>query len=202
MSVKSVQVCTMRALLNCYNYKEVWVLKTYDKRLIAADMLEEAILKFKVAESELDYIQCILLAGASIGITSPLLFEVDKKTSHEKSAESVIKIREYSLGRSLSELEKKQMFSGALRFNKQAYNSLKHAGNGNKLAASDDLEIEADFCEEAEELLWAAIEDFKSLTISAEYWIDNGKNEFRLLIGQSDPLGTIPEMYCRPRSTE
>lgn len=185
-----------------YKYKEVWLLKTYDKRLIAADMLEEAILKFKVAESDLDYIQCILLAGASIGITSPLLSEDDKKTSHEKSAETVIKLREYSLGRSLSKSEKEQVFSGALRFNKQAYNSLKHAGKGKKLAASDDLEIEADFREEAEELLWAAIEDFKSLTISAEYWIDNGKNDFRLLIGQSDPLDTIPEMYCRPRSKD
>ena len=178
------------------------MLKTYEKRLIAADMLEEAILKFKVAQSDLDYIQCILPAGASTGIISPLLSEADKKTSHEKSAEAVIKIREYSLGRKLNESEKKQVFSGAQKFNKQAYNSLKHAGNGKKLAASDDLAIEADFREEAEELLWAAIEDFKSLTISPGYLIDNGKNEFRLLIGQSDPLGTIPEMYCRPRSTE
>ena len=188
--------------ISCYNYKDASVLKTYEKRLIAADMLEEAILKFKVAQSDLDYIQCILLAGASTGIISPLLSEADKKTSHEKSAEAVIKIREYSLGRKLNESEKKQVFSGAQKFNKQAYNSLKHAGNGKKLAASDDLAIEADFREEAEELLWAAIEDFKSLTISPGYLIDNGKNEFRLLIGQSDPLGTIPEMYFHPRKTE
>ena len=163
-------------------------------------MLEEAILKFKVAETDLDYIQCILLTGASIGITSPLLSEAQKKSSHEKSAENVIKLREHSLGRPLNETERKQIFSGSLRFNKQAYNSLKHAGKGNSLAASDDLEINADFFEEAEELLWAAIEDFRNLPISPEFLIDNGKNEFRLLIGLSDPLGTIPEMYCRQKS--
>ncbi|AXV67080.1 hypothetical protein D0907_17295 (plasmid) [Pseudoalteromonas lipolytica] len=172
----------------------------YDKRLIAADMLEEAISKFKTATSDLDYIQSILLAGASIGITNPLLSEHQKQTAHEKSAENVIRIREYGLGRQLSPQERKDVFSGAMRFNKQAYNSLKHAGKGNQLAASDDLEIETDFAVEAEELLWAAIEDFKGLPISPEFLIDNGKNDLRLLIGRSDPLGTIPEMYCKPRS--
>lgn len=171
----------------------------YDKRLIAADMLEEAINKFKTAESDLDYIQSILLAGASIGITNPLLSENQRQTAHEKSAENVIRIREYSLGRELSQQEREDVFRGAMRFNKQAYNSLKHAGKG-KLAASDDLEIETDFAVEAEELLWAAIEDFKGLPISPEFLIANGKNDLRLLIGQSDPLGTIPKMYCKPRS--
>lgn len=172
----------------------------YDKRLIAADMLEEAINKFKMAKNDLDYIQSILLAGASIGITNPLLSESQKKTAHEKSAENVIRIREYRLDRELSRKERQDVFSGAMRFNKQAYNSLKHAGKGKQLAASDDLEIETDFAVEAEELLWAAIEDFKSLPISTEFLIDNGKNDLRLLIGLSDPLGTIPKMYCKPRS--
>ncbi|NGZ15227.1 hypothetical protein HGG78_15925 [Vibrio aestuarianus] len=172
----------------------------YDKRLIAADMLEEAINKFKTAKNDLDYIQSILLAGASIGITNPLLSENKKQTAHEKSAENVIRIREYRLGRELSRKERQDVFSGAMRFNKQAYNSLKHAGKGKQLAASDDLEIETDFAVEAEELLWAAIEDFKSLPISPEFLIDNGKTDLRLLIGLSDPLGTIPEMYCKPRS--
>ncbi|ELQ2466339.1 hypothetical protein QTG64_004108 [Vibrio vulnificus] len=172
----------------------------YDKRLIAADMLEEAINKFKTAKNDLDYIQSILLAGASIGTTNPLLSENKKQTAHEKSAENVIRIREYRLGRELSRKERQDVFSGAMRFNKQAYNSLKHAGKGKQLAASDDLEIETDFAVEAEELLWAAIEDFKSLPISPEFLIDNGKTDLRLLIGLSDPLGTIPEMYCKPRS--
>lgn len=172
----------------------------YDKRLIAADMLEEAINKFKTAKNDLDYIQSILLAGASIGITNPLLSENQKQTAHEKSAENVIRIREYRLGRELHWEERKDVFSGVMRFNKQAYNSLKHAGKGTKLAASDDLEIETDFEVEAEELLWAAIEDFKSLPTSSEFLIDNGKNDLRLLIGLSDPLGTIPKMYCKPRS--
>ncbi|EJL6492804.1 hypothetical protein ACUULL_003544 [Vibrio cholerae] len=172
----------------------------YDKRLIAADMLEEAINKFKMAKTDLDYIQSILLAGASIGITNPLLSEKQKQTAHEKSAESVIRIREYSLGRKLSQPEREDVFSGALRFNKQAYNSLKHAGKGKKLAASKDLEIETDFAVEAEELLWAAIEDFNNLPISPEFLIEHGKNNFRLLIGQSDPLDTMPKMHCKPRS--
>ncbi|MFA0335245.1 MULTISPECIES: hypothetical protein [unclassified Vibrio] len=174
--------------------------KKYDKRLIAADMLEEAINKFKTATSDLDYIQSILLAGASIGITNPLLSENQKQTAHEKSAETVIRIREYGLGRELSPQERKDVFSGTMRFNKQAYNSLKHAGKGKQLAASDDLDIETDFAVEAEELLWAAIEDFNGLPISPEFLIENGKNDFRLLIGSSDPLGTIPEMHCKPRS--
>jgi hypothetical protein len=179
--------------------------KKYDKRLLAADMLKEAILKFKVAEKDLDYIQCILLAGASIGITNPLLNEVAKKTSHEKSAEAVIKLREHALGRPLDETEKKDVFSGAMRFNKQAYNSLKHAGKGKNckdIAASDDLEIHTDFIEEAEELIWAAIEDYKRLALSPQFLIDNGKGEFRLLIGQSNPLGTIPEVYARSRRND
>ncbi|OCH01917.1 hypothetical protein [Aliivibrio fischeri] len=176
------------------------MIQKYDKRLIAADMLEEAIKRFKVAETDLDYIQSILLAGASIGITSPLLSEEQMQSSHEKSADNVIRLREHALGRTLTSKEREEVFSGSLRFNKQAYNSLKHAGKGKKLAASDDLEIETDFAEEAEELLWAAIEDFNNLPISPEFLIDNGKDEFRLLIGQSDPLGTIPQMFCKPRS--
>ncbi|NMH64593.1 hypothetical protein [Shewanella salipaludis] len=152
------------------------MMNTYDKRLLSADMLEEAILKFKVSETDLDYIQCILLAGASIGITTPLLSEAQKKTSHENSAETAIKFREYSLGCTLNETERKEVFSGNLKFNKQTYNSLKHTGKGKKLAASDDLEIKADFREEAEELLWAAIEDFKNLPVSPEFLIENGKN--------------------------
>jgi hypothetical protein len=177
-------------------------LKSYDKRLLAADMLEEAILKFKIAEKDLDYIQSILLAGASIGITNPLLNEVQKSTSHEKSANTVVRLREHALGRALTEDEKKNVFSGSMRFNKQAYNSLKHAGKGKMLAASDDLEIQTDLMAEAEELLWAAIEDYKNLSLPPQFLIDNGKNEFRLLIGQSDALGTIPEMYAVHRRNQ
>lgn len=44
-----------------------------DKREIAANMILKSVQSFVEATNDFDYIQSILLAGASLGLTEPLL---------------------------------------------------------------------------------------------------------------------------------
>jgi hypothetical protein len=174
-----------------------------DKREIAANLILRAVKLYVHAENNIDYIQAILLAGASIGITEPLLKENQTKTSTAKSAEVIIKVNESEIYReghrliveqgmkSLSKKERNAISKSTRFFDRGVYNSLKHTGNEMiDLKASDDLVIDADFKLEAEEIIFDAVDDFNSLKLP---------EEIIKLLNCGDPMGIIPEAVARDR---
>lgn len=121
-------------------------MKSYDKREIAASMFVEASNIFKSAASEMDYIKCILLSGAVVGIAEPLIVEKGGKSTHQILAD---------ISNHLS--DSNQSHKGLFR---ETYNSLKHSGKPKEqLPASEDLVIETDLKVEAARMLDAAKDD-------------------------------------------
>ena len=61
-------------------------MKTHDKIQLASEMLLTAAQDYKNAKSEIDYVKCILLAGAVINVTYPLVKEFGGKTKAAETA--------------------------------------------------------------------------------------------------------------------
>jgi hypothetical protein len=176
-----------------------------DKREIAANLILRAIKSYVNAQDNMDYIQAILLAGSSVGITEPLLKEQETKTATEKSADLIIKIRESNIywednkliikknAKNLSEEERKRISKNTRIFERGIYNSLKHTGiPPQKLSASDDIVIEADFKTEAEEIIYDAVHDFNSLRFDENFQYHQLPKDIILLLNSADPMGIIP----------
>lgn len=127
--------------------------KIFNKIQMASKMFMEADNRYKNGKRDIDYIVSILLAGAVSGIVGPLVKERGRRTADEILAGVLNATSEPG-----SELAHAGMF-------RHKYNSLKHAGNGRKLPASEDLEIGMDVKREAAHRLCSAKQNFQQFAI-------------------------------------
>lgn len=147
----------------------------FNKIQLAADMFVEAHARYTNATRDIDYIVSILLSGAIVGIIGPLLKEQGGHTMHELLAR---------ISNAIAEPGEEDSHEGMFR---EIYNSLKHAGNSNKrekVAASEDMEIQADLKQEAAHMLDAAKNDFRHITVQLQ--VKGGLSESFLLLLQLD----------------
>lgn len=132
----------------------------FHKIPLAADMFVEAHARYESAKRELDYVVSLLLSGAVVGIVAPLLTEQHGHSTHEVLAR---------LGNFISEPGDERMHEGMFR---DAYNALKHSGNKRaKVAAADDLMVDANLKLEAARMLDAAKSDFRNIEVPEEVQI-------------------------------
>ncbi len=142
-------------------------MKIHDKILLAGELLVDAAKIYRFAKTDTDYAKSILISGAVIGIAAPWLEELNIKPSHLQSAEIISKIKGMNLAEMPGKARSKEL-GKSINFYRLTYNSLKHAGNGKKVKASDDLIFKADLKEEAYYLIGSAIDDYNKLPLSRE----------------------------------
>ncbi len=142
-------------------------METHDKILLAGELLVDAAKNYHSGETNVDFAKSILMAGAVIGIVAPWLKELSIKSSHVQLAEIAAK-RKFAGQNDPTPQDQKKEIGKSIEFYRLAYNSLKHAGNGSKLKASDDLSFEADLQEEACYLIGSAIDDYNKLPLSRQ----------------------------------
>lgn len=184
-----------------------------DKREIAANLILRAVKSYVNAQNDIDYIQAILLAGSSVGITEPLLKEQQTKTATEKSADVIMKMRASDIfwegnklvinqnTKTLTRGEREDISKSTRIFDRGIYNSLKHTGIPQQdLSPSDDVIIEADFQNEAEEIIYDAVHDFNSLKFDENFQYHQLPEEIILLLNCGDPMGIIPEPFAKQRT--
>ncbi|NOI74006.1 hypothetical protein [Vibrio owensii] len=184
-----------------------------DKREIAANLILRAVKSYVNAQNDMDYIQAILLAGSSVGITEPLLKEQQAKTATEKSADVIMKMRASEIywegnklvirqnAKTLSRRERQDISKSTRIFDRGIYNSLKHTGIPQQdLSASDDLIIEADFKNEAEEIIYDAVHDFNALKFDENFQYHQLPEEIITLLNCGDPMGIVSEPVAEQRT--
>lgn len=133
-------------------------MEKHHKALLAGELLVEAAKTYRAGDTNVDFAKSILLAGAVIGIIAPWLEELGGKSSQTQWAELAIKLKGIALtDLPLEEQDKEK--GKAMAFYRLAYNSLKHAGKGEKIKPSSDLYFEANLKEEAYCLISCAIND-------------------------------------------
>ena len=143
-------------------------MKEHNKRVIAGDFLVEAVEAYKTAVSDADYAKCILLAGATIGIISPLLEELGIKPQQVELAERAAGLSGIDLT-TLTPNDRNVHIAKGLRFYRFVSNALKHTGNERyQIKASADLTFEADLKDEAQYLISTAIDDLNKLGLPVE----------------------------------
>jgi hypothetical protein len=140
-------------------------MKIHDKILLAGELLVDAAETYQFAKKDTDYAKSILISGAVIGIVAPWLDELNIKSSHLQPAEITSKIKGVNLAEMTEEAKRKEL-GKTINFYRLTYNLLKHAGNGKKVKASDDLTFKSDLKEEAYYLISSAIDDYKRLPLS------------------------------------
>ncbi|MCD9498284.1 MULTISPECIES: hypothetical protein [Photobacterium] len=183
-----------------------------DKREIAANMILKSIQSFIEAENDFDYIQSILLAGASLGLTEPLLKQKGTQTASEKSADTIIAMREahiYWEGnklivdksvRSLCRKDRDKIRTDVRRTDLEIYNSLKHTGKfWDNTLAFDDLNIDTDFRATAEAVIFDAIDDFNTLEFDERFEYHSLPENIRILLNCGDPMGSLPKFRAAER---
>jgi hypothetical protein len=177
-----------------------------DKREIAANMILKSVQSFIEAKNDFDYIQSILLAGASLGLTEPLLKQKGTQTASHKSADTIIAMREahiYWEGnkliveksvRILDRREREQIRKEVRHSDLDIYNSLKHTGKPwNNTAASEDLNIDTDFRATAEAVIFDAIDDFNALEFDERFEYHTLPENIRILLNCGDPMESLPK---------
>jgi len=136
-------------------------MKTHDKIRLAGEMLTTAARDYKSAQGDMDYVKCILLAGAVINIAYPLVKEFGGTTRAVESAELATRIMEIRKGVKFGKKERREQIARFVAHDNYIYNSLKHAGNSErKLKPSDDVNFEADLKLEAEQKILDARSEF------------------------------------------
>lgn len=139
-------------------------LKSHDKLRLAGEMLATAAKDFKDAKTDIDYIKCILLAGAVKNIAYPLINEFGRKSKSEESASLATFLMERSEGRTFTKDEKSEYRRRFIAFDNFVYNSLKHSGNYKEgILPSNDLTFEANLADEAKELILGARDEFRRI---------------------------------------
>jgi hypothetical protein len=141
--------------------KDNW--KSHDKLKLAGEMLVTAAHDFKKAESDIDYIKCILLAGAVKNIAYPLIEEFGGKSRSREMAELATYLMKKQGDRMLKIDEEKQI-GKFIAYESLIYNSLKHSGDKRKgIKPSTDLSFNADLTEEAKNIILDARAEFKRI---------------------------------------
>ncbi|CAH9054388.1 hypothetical protein PSEHALCIP103_01025 [Pseudoalteromonas haloplanktis] len=170
-----------------------------DKRVIAAELIYEAVEEYKNAQSDIGYIKSILLSGAAIYLVGPLIEDAGKTSelSKEKHAQTSVRFSKYFSSRELTEDEIKDIKKRSRIENRRVYNSLKHTGNRfENLSAISDLEIDVDFKAEAEELIWDIIDDYNNMDFPDYHSLPRRIIE---LLNFGDPMDNLPKFVCRER---
>ena len=183
-----------------------------DKREIAANMILKSVQSFVEAKSDFDYIQSILLAGASLGLTEPLLKQKGTKTASETSADTIIAMREANIYwegkkliveksvRTLSRREREDLRKEVRRSDLEVYNSLKHTGKfWDNTAPFDDLEINTDFRATAEAVILDAIDDFNALEFDERFEYHSLPDDIKILLNCGDPTESLPKFRFAER---
>lgn len=136
-------------------------LKSHDKLRLAGEMLTTAAQDFKDAKTDIDYVKCILLAGAVKNIAYPLINEFGRKSRSEERAALATFLMERSEGRIFVKNERKKYHKKFIAFENFIYNSLKHSGNAKqRILPSNDLTFKANLADEAKELILDARDEF------------------------------------------
>jgi hypothetical protein len=146
-------------------YKEK--MKTHDKIQLAGEMLATAAQDYKNAKNDMDYVKCILMAGAVINIAYPLVKQFGGSTQAAESAKLATRIMEIQQGVRFGKKQKNQQIARFMAHNNFIYNSLKHAGDTSRnLKPSDDINFDADLKVEAEQKILDAKAEFSRLPLA------------------------------------
>lgn len=154
-------------------------MKEYNKIYLCEEMLVQSVNFYENSKKDTDYIPSILIAGAVLEIITPLLIELNIETK-DNSLFKVYKILNTSENK---KNEKKEYFY----FTKLIYNSLKHAGHGKNLPASNDLKMKANLKEEAEILISKAVNEYNRIPEEyiSQHYINNTMSAKTLKVLQS-----------------
>ena len=148
---------------------------TLNKLNLAAEMFVEAHIRYTGATRDVDYVSSIMLAGAVVGIISPLLQEQGGRSYHSLLAR---------LSDTFSAPGEPLTRDGLFR---DIYNGLKHAGDKNRgIKASQDLTLEANLKSEAAHMLDAAKHDFAQIKVPAAVSGSLSPEFLRLLKAEGD----------------
>ncbi|SFN28404.1 hypothetical protein SAMN05660284_01072 [Formivibrio citricus] len=142
-------------------------METHDKILLAGELLVDAAKTYRAGETNIDFAKSILLAGAVIGIVAPWLEELGGKPSQTQLAGMAANLKGVPLT-NLPLNEQQKEIGKSIAFYRLTYNSLKHAGRGEKTKPSDDRFFEANLKEEAYYLIGNAIDDYNKLPLSRQ----------------------------------
>lgn len=158
-------------------------METHNKILLAGELLVDAAKNYRSGVENIDFAKSILLAGAVIGIVAPCLEDIGVKSTHRRLAELSAQLKGIDLN-PLPPQQRKKEIGKSIAFYRLSYNSLKHAGKGSEIKASDDLLFKANLKEEAYDLINAAIDDYNKLTLS-QRTINNELSDDLLTLLQS-----------------
>ncbi|TJY55903.1 hypothetical protein E4T66_20150 [Sinimarinibacterium sp. CAU 1509] len=139
-------------------------MKTHNKILLAGELLVDAEKTYRSGETDGEFAKSILLAGAVIGIVAPLLEEQKIKSSHVQLAEMAARLRGLDVT-NLPPKKRGREIGRSIGFYRLVYNSLKHAGDREKVKPSQDLLFDANLKEEAGHLISSAIDDYNKLSL-------------------------------------
>ena len=141
-------------------------MKNHDKIQLAGEMLATAAHDYKNAKNDMDYVKCILMAGAVINIAYPLVKQFGRTTQAAESAKLATRIMEIHQGVKFGEKQRKQQIAKFIANNNVIYNSLKHAGDSSRnLKPSDDINFDADLKVEAEQKILDAKAEFRRMPL-------------------------------------
>jgi hypothetical protein len=132
-------------------------MKTIDKINLCVDLLLESASELRVAKKDIHFVKSILLSGAVNEIIEPLLKEHDIPLRRSVFVDLATR-----LSKPEDTQHKEKLKTRFFNFSKSIYNALKHAG-GNGKTASQDLILEADLQEEAEQIFLLALSNFEAL---------------------------------------
>ena len=162
-------------------------MRTHDKIQLAGEMLLTAAQDYKNAKVDMDYVKCILLAGAVINVAYPLVEQFGGKTKAMESAELATRIMEIRQGSKFGKQRRREQLSRFLAHDNYVYNSLKHAGDRKRtLLPSDDIQFDADLKVEAEHKILQARDEFVRLPLS-QGAINKFSDELRDLLASNWP---------------
>jgi hypothetical protein len=141
--------------------------KEHDKLELAGQLLLEAARECRAASSDVEFAKSLLLAGAVENILTPYLEELSASGSRPEYTP-----RQHELAMHMQIIAGKPTsddIGAALKFLRDPYNHLKHAGKvrgKDQRPPSQDLKFFADLRHEADWMIALAIEDFNKLPLN------------------------------------
>ncbi|MBA5689146.1 hypothetical protein [Rugamonas apoptosis] len=147
--------------------------KRHDKLELAGQLLLEAARECRSATSDVGYAKSLLLAGAVENILTPYLDELSAAGSKPEYTPRQVEMARHmeNFAGAFAGEPPSGDIAAALKFLRNPYNHLKHAGKdrGNdKSLPSEDLMFYADLRNEADWMVAMAIEDYSRLPLNPE----------------------------------
>lgn len=153
--------------------------KKFEKIELAAQMIVEAAKECRSGGGDMAFVKSILLAGAVNNILSPYLAELGIDCLYTELSKFATKLDGADFD-SLGKEEQTREIGKRMGFYTATYNSLKHAGKkyGKSRLPSADLELVTDLEEEANNLIDAALVDFRKLPLTGSQAHEKFSSEF------------------------